>query len=183
MASKRDLAKLGKSYREAHKGFLPDRTRRSGRKQKRKALEALGDGDGWLSRLAMAGDRFEFYTIHLVALGLEHLEHEKNLYDHAAVQSIKKAVLRIMPSKFWARLEAGSEVRRLHVHVLGHEAPQVAHNAQEVQSLEKIALYVNKCQVPGDDLSAGIFVEAQLMARREKRNLPRTSFWRGIPRS
>ncbi len=182
MARVRDLEKVGETYRKQHLGFLPDRVRRSGRKQKRKSLEALGDGAGWLSRLAMAGEKLEFYTVHLAALGLEYLEFEGNLYDHAAVNTIKQALFNAMPGTFWARLEVGNQGRRLHIHVLAHQAPSVDHNAQEVQSLQRIAEYLSKCQVPGDDLSAGIFLEAKRQAQITGHlRLPKTTFKRGIP--
>lgn len=184
MARNRELEQRGKQYRLNHQGFLPDRVRRSGRKEKRKALEALGDGCGWLSRLAMSGCNLKFFTISLKTLGFEHLEHESNLYDHSAVNKIKQAILEVIPSSFWARLEVGNKVRRLHVHVIAHQAPTVAHNAQAVEALERIAVYICKCPVPGDDLSAGIFLEAKRKAYLEgRKRLPKTSFSRGIPNS
>jgi hypothetical protein len=184
MARARDLEKIGETYRKNHDGFLPDRVRKSGRKQRRKALEALGDGIGWLSRLAMQGDKLEFYTVHLKALGLEHFEGEENLYQHDTVNAIKQAILKVMPGTFWARLEVGEKGRKLHVHVLAHQAPTVAYNAQEVQSLQGIAEYLCKCPVPGDNLSAGIFLEARKQAElMGHKRLPKISFSRGISNS
>lgn len=182
MARRRELEKMGEIYREHHKGYLPERVRSSRRLQHRKAQRAIGDGVGWLSRLAMAGDRLEFYTISLETLGLEHLEDETNLYRHEAVDAIKIAVLQAMPGTFWARLEAGQKGRRVHVHVLAHEAPTVVHNARPVNDLAGIALYMSKPQVPSDNLAAGILLEARRQSKLEGRQrLPKTSFSRGIP--
>jgi hypothetical protein len=180
----RDLEKIGREYRETHNGFLPDRVRRSGRKQKRKTLEMLGDGCGWLPRLAMAGDELRFFTVALAALDLEHLEHESNMYSHEAVNSIKDKIREVMPSAFWARLEVGNRERKLHVHLFAHNAPAVSHNGQETQSLGGIASYVCKCPVPDDDLSAGVFIEAQKQSRAAgHKRLPNITFRRGIPNS
>jgi hypothetical protein len=183
MARVRELEALGEKYRAANNNFFPDRVRRSGKANRFKARKALGDGEGWLSRLAMAGDNLEFYTISLEALGLKHLEHEANLYNHAAINTIKDAILKATPGVFWARLEVGDRERKLHVHVLAYEAPTVVHNAKPVIDLGGIALYISKCPVPSDDLSAGIFLEAKCQAQLEGRRLPKTSFSRGIHKS
>jgi hypothetical protein len=183
MASVRKFQAQAKPYCKTNKVWLPDRVRRSGRAQRRKALVALGDGVGWLSRLAMAGDTLGFYTLHLKALELEHLEHESNLYDHAAVHAIKQAIHQAMPGVFWARLEVGKQGRRLHVHVLAHNAPRVAHHAREVDSLKKLAEYVCKCPVPSDAKSGDVLDTAKRLARLEgKKRLPKTCFSRGIPK-
>jgi hypothetical protein len=184
--TRRDLERLGRAYRKERKGFLPDRVQRSGRKQKRKALEALGDGAGWLSRLAMAGENLHLCTITLKSLGLERFEDETHLYDHDAVAQIVQAVHKAMPSAFWARLEVGNRQRKLHVHVVAHQLPTVIHHARPEKEFEgglmDIASYVTKCPVPGDNLSAGIFLEAQRLARTQGHSrLPATAFKRGIP--
>lgn len=184
MARARDLEALGAEYRVKHNGFLPDRVRRSGRKERRKAMQALGDGCGWLARLAMAGDNLRFFTVSLDAFNLEHLQNESSLYDHDAINSIRQATLEATPGAFWARLEVGKYERKLHVHILAHDAPRVAYASRKVESLERVAAYVSKCPVPGGDQSAGIFLEAQKRARESgRKRLPRTSFRRGIPNS
>ena len=148
-----------------------------------KADKALGEGAGWLSRLQMAGNDLGFYTVSLKALGLEHLEHESNLYSHEAVNAIKQATHQAMPGAFWARLEVGKE-RRLHVHVLSHQAPSVANFPEEVYDVKGIKAYLSKEQVPSDLLSAGIFLQAKRQSRLEgHKRLPKTSFSRGIPTS
>jgi hypothetical protein len=183
MARVRELEAIGEKYRAANKNFLPDRVRWSGKAQRFKARKALGDGDGWLSRLAMAGNNLKFYTISLEALGLKHLEYEANLYNHAAVNKIKDAILNATSGVFWARLEVGDRERKLHVHVLAYEAPTVTHNAKTVFDLGGMAIYISKCPVPSDNLSAGIFLEAKYQAQLKGRRLPKTSFSRGIPKS
>lgn len=180
--SRRELERLGRAYRDAHNGFSPDRVRRSGRKSRRKAQEALGDGMGVLARLAMCGPGLSHVTIHLGALGLGELEHESNLYNHDAVDRIKARTLELFAGAFWARLEVGRESRRLHLHVLTHELPSIAHHAESVTDLGRIAEYLNKCQVPADDLSTGIFLDARAENRKlGHKNLPRTSWSRGVP--
>jgi hypothetical protein len=180
--SRRDLERMGRVFREAHNGFLPDRVRRSGRKSRRKAREALGDGVGVLARLAMLGPDLVHVTVSLEALGLGDLEHESNLYAHDAVDRIKARTLELFMGAFWARLEVGREARRLHLHVLMHELPPVAHHAEPVTDLGRIAEYLSKCQVPADDLSTGIFLEARAEAfKAGKPRLPKTSWSRGIP--
>jgi hypothetical protein len=182
MARVRDLEQVGKTYRAQHLGYKPDRMRTTSAKKRRKALRALGDGYGWLSRLAMAGSNLQLITINLAAFKLESLEGESNLYDHAAVDQIKTATLEAMPSAFWARLECGDEERKLHLHLLAHEVPRVAHHAEPVTNLKGMALYLSKAQMPGDDLSSGIYLESKTQARaRGKKRLPKTSFSRGIP--
>jgi hypothetical protein len=180
--SRRELERLGRVYREAHNGFLPDRVRRSGKKSRRKAREALGDGVGVLARLAMLGPDLVHVTIHLDALGLGDLEHESNLYTHDAVNRIKARTLELFTGSFWARLEVGREARRLHVHGLMHESPSMVHHAEPVTDLGRIAEYLSKCQVPADDFSTGIFLEARAEAfKAGKPRLPKTSWFRGIP--
>lgn len=180
--NERELERLGKNYKKAH-GFAPDRVRHSGRKQRRKARKALGDGAGWLSRLAMLGDGLQHITLNLSSLGLEHLETEFSLYDHSAVSSIKAGVLNEFTGPVWTRLEVG-KARKLHVHALAFEAPKSQHSTKQVHDLKGIALYLSKLQVPGDDLSIGIFLEAQKQARAAgHKRLPKTSFQRGIPTS
>jgi hypothetical protein len=180
--SRRELERAGRVYREAHNGFLPDRVRRSGRKSRRKAREALGDGVGILARLAMLGPDLAHVTVHLEALGLGDLEHESNLYVHDTVDQIKARTLELFTGAFWARLEVGREARKLHLHALMHELPPVAHHAEPVTDLGRIAEYLSKCQVPADDLSTGVFLEARAEAfKAGKPRLPKTSWSRGIP--
>jgi hypothetical protein len=180
----RDLERAGREYRLTHDNFLPDRVRRSGRKQTRKTLEALGDGCGWVARLQMAAGDLKRFTFSLRALGFEHLEYEGHIYRHASVAAIKEAVFAVMPGRFWARLEVGERERKGHLHALAHEAPTVTHHAQETETLEELVSYVCKCSVPGDDLSAGIFLEERARALSEGyKRLPNTSFRRGIPNS
>ncbi len=191
MTRTRDLEALGAAHRKSHQGFLPDFVRKSGGRTRRKASEALGDGNGWLSRLAMAGKQLEHHTVHLSAFKLEHLEGEENLYDHQAVNTIKQAVLEAMPGTFRARLEVGKEGRRrLHVHILAHQAPifahqvpKVAHVIRPVTDLKGMGVYMYKCPVPeNDNLSAGIYLEGKKQARlKGYKRLPKTAFSRGIP--
>ena len=123
------------------------------------------------------------FSVNLSSLGLEHLETEFSLYDHSAVSSIKAAVLNEFTGPVWTRLEVG-KARKLHVHALAFEAPKSQHSTKQVHDLEGIALYLSKLQVPGDDLSIGIFLEAQKQARAAgHKRLPKTSFQRGIPTS
>jgi hypothetical protein len=180
----RELEALGAACRKQNGGYYPERVRRSGKLQRRKALKAFGDGHGWLARLAMTGSKLEHYTVHLKALGLEHLEDQESLYDHEAVNSIKQAIHEAVPGSFWAHLEVGDQARRLHIHVLAHNAPTVPYVRGKEKTLEEYANYLCKCQVPSDDLSAGIFWKAKQQARLEgKKRLPKTSFSRGIPMS
>jgi hypothetical protein len=84
------------------------------------------------------------------------------------------------------RLEVGNRQRKLHVHVVAHQLPTVIHHARPEKEFEgglmDIASYVTKCPVPGDNLSAGIFLEAQRLARTQGHSrLPATAFKRGIP--
>jgi hypothetical protein len=183
MARVRDLERKGAAYRKDHNNFLPDRVHRSGRRQTRKAQAAIGDGAGLLCRLEGAGQGVKHYEIALKSLGLEQYEHESNLYRHDAIAKIRAAIFAAIEGAFWARLEVGKRARKLHIHVLAHESPKVFHHICESQSLEGYARYLSKCQVAGDDLSAGIFLESRKQAQLEgKKRLPKTSFSRGIPR-
>ena len=178
----RDLERRGREYRLTHNGFLPDRVRRSGWKSRTKAQGALGDGVGFLARLAMLGPDLVHVTVHLEALGLGDLEHESNLYAHDSIARIKARTLELFTGPFWTRLEAGRESRRLHLHALMHELPSIVHHVKLVTDLGKIVEYLQKCQVPGDDLSAGIFLEAKAQNRKAgRKSLPFTSWSRGIP--
>jgi hypothetical protein len=184
MARTRELEAIGESYKKTHRGYLPDRVQKLSRRAKeRKADKALGEGVGWLSRLQMAGDDLGFYTVSLQALGLAHLEHESNLYNHEAVNAIKQATHQAMPGAFWGRLEVGKE-RRLHVHLFAHQPPLVAHFPKGIYDLKGIKAYLSKAQVPSDLLSAGVFLQAKRQSRLEGyKRLPKTSFARGIPTS
>jgi hypothetical protein len=183
MARVRDLERVGAEYREKHGGFLPDRCTRSGRKQTRKAKAAIGDGARLLCRLERAGQGVKHYEIALKNLGLEQYEHESNLYRHDAISEIRTAVFAALEGAFWARLEVGKQARKLHVHVLAHQSPKVDHHLCKAQTLKDYAQYLSKCQVPGDNLSAGIFLESRKQAQLEgHKRLPKTSFSRGIPR-
>jgi hypothetical protein len=183
MARSRDLEKIGRKYREQHAGYAPDRLRPSRNKARRLALKAIDSGTGWICRLAQAGPDLQHGVIHLKHLGLEHLEPEGNLWDHAAVLEVKQAVRRVAPHAFYARLEAGEEARRVHVHILAHE-PLTVHCALEsVRDLEKMAAYLSKPPAPSDDLGIGEFQFAKLETKKQGRNLPRLAFWRGIPKA
>jgi hypothetical protein len=181
MARNRDLEKIGRKYREQHAGFAPDRLRPSRNKAKRLGLKAIDSATGWICRLAQAGPELLHGVIHLRHLGLDHLESEGTLWDRAAVEKIKQAVHSVTPGAFYARLEAGAEARRVHVHILTHE-PLTVHCALEpVRDLEKMAAYLYKPPAPSDDLGIGEFIQAKLEAKKQGRNLPRLAFWRGIP--
>jgi hypothetical protein len=183
--SRRDLERIGREYRNRPKNtnhVLPDRVRRSGRKEQRKAAKLLGDGAGILARLSMCGPGLVHITISLAALDLAHLEHEENLYAHDAVGWIKTKTLELFTGPFWARLEVGREARKLHLHVLAHESPPVTHHAEPVHDLGRMAAYVAKTQTPSDDLAAGVFLVARVEAfKAGKPRLPKTSWSRGIP--
>ena len=181
MARTRELIRLGAKYREQHAGFAPDRLRPSRNKAKRLGLKAIDSGTGWICRLAQAGPDLQHGVIHLRYLGLEHLELEGNLWNHAAVLEIKQAVCRVTPGAFYARLEAGTEARRVHVHILTHEPLSVHCALEPVRDLEKMAVYLAKPPAPSDDLGIGEFIQAKLEAKKQGRNLPRLAFWRRVP--
>jgi hypothetical protein len=185
MARSRDLERIGREYRNHPKNTkhrLPDRVRRSGRKEQRKAKQLLGDGAGILARLAMLGPDLAHLTVSLAALDLAHLEDESNLYVHDAVQQIKARTLEVFTGPFWAKLEVGREVRKLHLHILAHELPPITHHAEPVLDLGRIVAYLAKCQTPSDDLAAGVFLVARAEAFKAGiPRLPKTSWSRGIP--
>ena len=182
MAQGLDAPTLAQQYRAANKGYLPDRVRRSGRRQRRKAAKALGDGCGWLARLQMLGDNLGFHTIALRDLGLEHLEHESDLYNHESVAAIKQVVCRAMPDAFAAKLEVGNDERKIHVHILAHVAPTVKHHTSVVYDLKGIITYWYKPSVPSDDQSANVYLTAKNASRAQgDKSLPRIAFRRGIP--
>lgn len=183
MARSRDLEKIGRTYRDAHNGFTPDRLRPSRNKAKRLGLKAIDSGAGWICRLANAGPGLHHGVLRLRSLNLERLEPESSLWNHAAVLEIKRAVRRAVPGPFYARLEAGDEARRVHVHVLTHEALTVDCALKPVRDLERIAGYLSKPPAPNDDLAIGEFITAKLEAKKQGRNLPRLAFWRGIPKT
>ena len=99
-----------------------------------------------------------------------------------SIEQIKNAVCTAMPRAFYARLEVGRKARKLHVHVLAHEAPNVRHHVCNENTLDWYAKYLNKNQVPGDNLSAGIYLEARENSLLKGcKRLPETSFKREIP--
>lgn len=183
--SRRDLERIGREYRNRPKNIhhaLPDRVRRSGKKEERKAAKLLGDGVGILSRLFTCGPGLVHIIVSLAALDLAHLEHEPNLYAHDAVGRIKAKTFELFSGPFWARLEVGREARKLHLHVLAHESPPVTHHAEPVLDLGRMAAYLAKTQTPSDDLAAGVFLVARVEAfKAGKPRLPKTSWSRGIP--
>ncbi len=183
MARARDLERIGRTYRDAHNGFAPDRLRTSRNKARRLGLKAIDSGTGWICRLANAGPELQHGILRLRSLNLEHLELEGNLWNHAAVLEIKQAVLRAAPGAFYARLEAGEEARRVHVHILTHEPLHVPCALEKVRYLEKTAAYLAKAPAPNDNLAIGVFIAAKLEAKARGRNLPRLAFWRGIPKA
>jgi hypothetical protein len=180
---RRDLERVGKKYRVKHAGFAPDRLHVSGRKSRRLGKKAVQAGIGWICRLAQAGPELLHGVIHLKQLGLDHLDSEENLWIREAVLEIKNAVRRVTCGPFYARLEAGSEARRIHVHVLTHEPLSVACALEPVRDLEKMASYLAKAPAPRDDLAIGTFLEGRKQSRAQGKNLPRLAFWRGIPRA
>jgi hypothetical protein len=178
----RDLEQIGRNYRKVHHGFVPDRLYTSGSKTRRLTLKALDDGTGWICRLSQAGPQLQHGVLHLKQLGLEHLESEDTLWNRKAVDEIKQAVKQIAPGMFWARLEVGKEARHVHVHILTHESFGLHCALEPVRGLERMAGYLAKAPAPNDDLGIGQFIEAKCEAKRNGKNLPRLSFWRGIPK-
>jgi hypothetical protein len=177
-----DGERLLQQHLSAHRGFLPDRVRRSGRKAQRKTLEALGDGSGWAARLFTAGPGLQHVILALDDLGLPDLGDESDLYNSQAVARIKRASLEVFPGPFWLRLEVGYKLRHLHAHALAHELPRCPHIAKPVEDLERLLLYLHKAQVPSDLASARVFLVARQEARDTGKRLPRTVWWRGIRR-
>jgi hypothetical protein len=182
-----------RAHRKAHAGFAPDCCRTTKGKKNRKALQALGDGIGWASRLEMAGPGLRMYTVDLVSLELDDLETPwTNLLDRRHVATIKTAILEVFEGPIWVKLEAGYHVQRIHAHVLAHQAPAITSRKTEPYSLDGLLRYLYKSAFPGDHKNSnleaanleieGWVLLAQDHARRVGSRLPKLSFARGIPR-
>lgn len=168
--------------------YLPDRFRDSGRKRRRKMHEALGDGQGAASRLVAVTDELHLYTLHTEHLSLpERLAAPAGIYRHKTVTAWREAISGAFSGPYWWRIEAGAE--RLHVHVIADRDAGPAdlvrggERCKPVHDLPGLLRYLAKPVVSPSDETLAVYRKAKARARRQGKQLPRTSGYIGIPSS
>ena len=178
-----DRIQRARTYRAAHKGYGPDRLRDSGRARRKRAARALGDGAGWLSRLAVSGPGLCAFVVRLEVIGCQRYNRTDALFSRRAVGAIKAALARVLEPPAWCRLEVGRVHGHVHVHVFAHQRPRCACAGGPVRNLEALARYVLKSPFTPTLENEGRYLEALERARRSGRCLPRTSWSIGLPRA
>lgn len=151
--------------------------------------EALGDGQGAASRLAAVTDELHLYTLHTAHLGLsERLAAPTGIYRHKTVTVWREAISEAFTGAYWWRIEAGTE-GRLHVHVMAdRDAGPVdlvrgGECCKPVHDLPGLLRYLAKPVVLPTDEALAVYRKAKARARKQGKQLPRTSGYIGIPSS